>query len=100
MALGGDGLGARADRCAPISGVPRIENDKAGIIDIAVKAAELCRKFEPQLAGTELRYEYSPESFTGTEPDFAVEICEAVIDVIEPTPERPMILNLPATVEL
>jgi len=74
--------------------------DKAGIVDIAVKAAELCRKFEPQLAGTELRYEYSPESFTGTEPDFAVEICEAVMDVIEPTPDKPMILNLPATVEM
>jgi len=74
--------------------------DKAGIMDIAVKAAELCRKFEPQLAGTELRYEYSPESFTGTEPDFAVEICEAVMDVIEPTPDKPMVLNLPATVEM
>jgi 2-isopropylmalate synthase len=76
--------------------------DKAGIVDIAVKAAELCRKFEPQLtdSGTQLRYEYSPESFTGTEPDFAVEICEAVMDVIEPTPEKPMILNLPATVEM
>ena len=50
--------------------------------------------------GTEIRYEYSPESFTGTEPEFAVEICEAVMDVIEPTPERPIILNLPATVEM
>ena len=69
--------------------------DKAGIIDIAVKAAELCKKYEAQLPGTDIRYEYSPESFTGTEPDFAVEICEAVMDVIEPTPERPMILNLP-----
>ncbi len=76
--------------------------DKAGIVEIAVKAAELCRKYESQLTdnGTQLRYEYSPESFTGTEPDFAVEICEAVMDVIEPTPERPMILNLPATVEM
>jgi 2-isopropylmalate synthase len=76
--------------------------DKAGIVDIAVKAAELCRTYESQLTdnGTQLRYEYSPESFTGTEPDFAVEICEAVMDVIEPTPEHPMILNLPATVEM
>ena len=74
--------------------------DKPGIIDIAVKAAELCKKYETQVAGTDIRYEYSPESFTGTEPDFAVEICEAVMDVIEPTPERPMILNLPATVEM
>ncbi len=74
--------------------------DKAGIIDIAVKAAELCKKYEAQLRGTEIRYEYSPESFTGTEPEFAVEICEAVMDVIEPTPESPIILNLPATVEM
>ena len=74
--------------------------DKAGIVDIAVKAAELCKKYEAQLSGTEVRYEYSPESFTGTEPDFAVEICEAVMDVLQPTPERPMILNLPATVEM
>jgi 2-isopropylmalate synthase len=74
--------------------------DKAGIIDIATGAARLCKKLEPSLGGTEIRYEYSPESFTGTEPDFAVEICEAVMDVIEPTPERPIILNLPATVEM
>ena len=74
--------------------------DKAGIIDIAVNAASLCKKYEAQLPGTAIRYEYSPESFTGTEPEFAVEICEAVMDVIEPTPERPMILNLPATVEM
>src|ERR1700722_16976138 len=74
--------------------------DKPGIIEIAVKAAELCKKFEPQLAGTELRYEYSPESFTGTEPEFAIEICEAVMDVIEPTPQTPIVLNLPATVEM
>ena len=52
------------------------------------------------LPGTDVRYEYSPESFTGTEVDYAVEICEAVMDVIEPTPDRPLILNLPATVEM
>src|SRR5580704_16582936 len=74
--------------------------DKAGIIDIAVNAARLCRKFEDRLSGTAVRYEYSPESFTGTEPDFAVEICGAVMDVIEPTPERPIVINLPATVEM
>src|SRR5580700_5954332 len=74
--------------------------DKAGIIDIAVKAAELCKKLEATLPGTAIRYEYSPESFTGTEPDFAVEICEAVMAVIEPTPDRPIILNLPNTVEM
>ncbi|MGH9079745.1 MAG: 2-isopropylmalate synthase, partial [Acidimicrobiales bacterium] len=74
--------------------------DRAGITDIAVNAARLCKKFEPELAGTDVRYEYSPESFTGTEPDFAVEICEAVMTVIEPTPQRPMIINLPNTVEM
>ena len=74
--------------------------DKDGIIDIAVRAAELCRKLEKTLPGTDVRYEYSPESFTGTEPEFAVEICEAVMDVIEPTPERPIVINLPATVEM
>jgi 2-isopropylmalate synthase len=74
--------------------------DRSGIVDIAVAAARLCRKFEPTLGGTEIRYEYSPESFMGTEPDFAVEICEAVMDVIEPSPERPIILNLPNTVEM
>ena len=74
--------------------------DKAGIVDIAVNAAILCKKFEQSVPGTAIRYEYSPESFTGTEPDFAVEICEAVMEVIEPTPERPIILNLPATVEM
>src|SRR6202044_1561464 len=72
--------------------------DKAGIVDIAVNAARLCKKFEQGVPGTEIRYEYSPESFTGTEPDFAVEICEAVMAVIEPTPERPIIINLPNTV--
>ncbi|MEI7593883.1 MAG: 2-isopropylmalate synthase [Actinomycetes bacterium] len=74
--------------------------DKAGIIDIAVNAARLCRKFEETVPGTAIRYEYSPESYTGTELDYAVEICNAVAEVIEPTPERPLILNLPATVEM
>ncbi|HEY5109805.1 MAG TPA: 2-isopropylmalate synthase [Acidimicrobiales bacterium] len=74
--------------------------DRQGIVDIAVNAARLCRKLESTLPGTDIRYEYSPESFTGTEPDFAVEICEAVMDVIEPTPERPIIINLPNTVEM
>ncbi|MEY4995626.1 MAG: 2-isopropylmalate synthase [Actinomycetota bacterium] len=73
--------------------------DKEGIKQIAVDAAKLCREFEPMLAGTNLRYEYSPESFTLTEPDYAVEVCEAVMDVIQPTADNPLILNLPATVE-
>lgn len=73
--------------------------DKEGIKQIAIDAAKLCREFEPMLTGTNLRYEYSPESFTLTEPDYAVEICEAVMDVIQPTATNPLILNLPATVE-
>jgi 2-isopropylmalate synthase len=58
------------------------------------------RKYEEEVPGTFVTYEYSPESFTGTEPDFAVEICAAVMDVIEPAPERKMIINLPNTVEM
>src|SRR5207244_8042788 len=74
--------------------------DKAGITEIAVNAARLCRKLEQTLPGTDVRYEYSPESYTGTEIEYAVEICEAVADVIEPTPGQPLIMNLPATVEM
>jgi 2-isopropylmalate synthase len=74
--------------------------DTAGITEIAVNAARLCRKLEHTLPGTDIRYEYSPESFTGTEIDYAIEICSAVMDVIEPTPDTPLILNLPATVEM
>ncbi|MGH2450849.1 MAG: 2-isopropylmalate synthase [Candidatus Limnocylindria bacterium] len=74
--------------------------DRPGITRIATDAARLCRALERELAGTDLRYEYSPESFTATEPDYAVEICRAVMDVIEPTPDRKIILNLPATVEV
>src|SRR5215510_12278636 len=74
--------------------------DRAGITDIAVNAAKLCRKLEQGMGDSAIRYEYSPESFTGTEPEYALEVCEAVMDVIEPTPDRPIILNLPATVEM
>ncbi len=73
--------------------------DRTGIIDIAVNAARLARKLEQTMGNTEILYEYSPESFTLTEPDFALEICHAVMDAIEPTPQRKLILNLPATVE-
>ena len=73
--------------------------DKRGIIDIATTAARICRRLEPTLKGTDVRYEYSPESFTLTEPEFAVEICQEVMKVIEPTVEKKIILNLPATVE-
>ncbi len=74
--------------------------DKAGITKIATDAAATCRSLESMSASTEFFYEYSPESFTGTELDYALEVCDAVIDVIDPTPERPLILNLPATVEM
>ena len=74
--------------------------DKAGILDIAVNAARLCRKLEHTMGDTQIFYEYSPESYTGTEVEFAVEICEAVMDVIEPTLEKKLVLNLPATVEM
>jgi 2-isopropylmalate synthase len=74
--------------------------DKPGIVDIAVNAAKLCRKLEETVPGTDIFYEYSPESYTGTEVEFAVEICEAVMDVIEPTSDRKIVLNLPATVEM
>ena len=74
--------------------------DKAGIVDIAVNAAKLCRKLEQSMGDTEIFYEYSPESYTGTEVEFAVEICEAVMDVIEPTSEKKLVMNLPATVEM
>ncbi len=75
--------------------------DRAGIVDIAVKGATLIRQIEREL-GMEgvIRHEYSPESFTGTELDFAKDICEAVIDAYEPTPQKKLILNLPATVEM
>ncbi len=74
--------------------------DKPGITAIAVETAQLCRSLESSLPGTKIQYEYTPESFTGTEIDYSLEICSAVMDVIEPTAEAPIILNLPATVEM
>ena len=74
--------------------------DKEGIKKIALDAAVLCKSLEDSSPETEFVYEYSPESFTGTELDYALEVCNDVIDVIDPTPERPLILNLPATVEM
>ncbi len=74
--------------------------DQEGIIDIAVQGARLCRKLEETVPDTDVYYEYSPESYTGTELDFAVRICNAVIEVIDPTPDHQMIINLPATVEM
>ncbi len=74
--------------------------DKQGITQIALEAAALCRSLESTSPNTEFVYEYSPESFTGTELDYALEICNAVVEAIDPTPQRPLILNLPATVEM
>ncbi len=74
--------------------------DKQGIIDIALNGARLCKAAEHIAEGTEIFYEYSPESYTGTELEFALDVCNQVIEVFEPTPERKVIINLPATVEM
>jgi len=74
--------------------------DRAGIIDIAVRGATVVREHAERRPDTDWVFQYSPESFTGTELDFAVEICDAVNAVWEPTPQRKSILNLPATVEM
>src|ERR1700722_14555333 len=74
--------------------------DRAGIIDIAVRGATEVREHALRDRGTEWVFEYSPESFTGTELDFAVEICDAANAVWEPPPQHRSILNLPATVEM
>ncbi|AEV89002.1 2-isopropylmalate synthase [Actinoplanes sp. SE50] len=75
--------------------------DRDGITDIATQGARLCQKYaEIHTPDTEIFYEYSPESYTGTELEYALEVCSAVIDVIDPTPARPLIINLPATVEM
>ena len=76
------------------------KKNKKEIKKLATDAAELCKDLESEAKGIDLYYEYSPESFTGTEPEYAVEVCNAVIGVIKPTPEHPMIINLPATVEM
>ena len=73
---------------------------RQGIIDIALDGARLCRKFEQRVPETQVYYEYSPESYTGTELEFAVDVCNQVLDIFEPTPERKVIINLPATVEM
>ena len=73
---------------------------KADIINVAIKGTELIREGAGKLIGTEVIYEYSPESFTGTELDYALNISQAAIDVWQPTRDNKMILNLPATVEM
>ena len=74
--------------------------DKDGIKKIALDAAKKCKSLEHMLPGTNVYYEYSPESYTGTELEYALEVCNAVIEEIAPTPERQMVINLPATVEM
>lgn len=74
--------------------------DRQGICDIAVNGARLVKAAALARPETEWVFEYSPESFTGTELDFAVTVCDAVNEVLAPTPEQPVIINLPATVEM
>ena len=76
------------------------KTDKAGIIDIAVEGAQEVKRCAVAQPDTEWIFQYSPESFTGTEVDFAVDVCDAVNDIWKPTPERPSIINLPSTVEM
>ena len=73
--------------------------DEDGIVDIALKGAALCRSLESTIPNTKVHYEYSPESFTGTELPFAKRICDEVIDVLDPS-DKTVIINLPATVEM
>jgi 2-isopropylmalate synthase len=74
--------------------------DRDGIVDIALQGARLCRKLEETVPQTRVLYEYSPESYTGTELEFAARVCNEVLEVLEPTPDRQVIVNLPATVEM
>jgi len=74
--------------------------DRDGIKDIAVHGAQLCLKYADTVPETDVFFEYSPESYTGTELDFAVDVCDAVTEVWQPTPDRKVIINLPATVEM
>ncbi|MEV6337081.1 2-isopropylmalate synthase [Nocardia vinacea] len=74
--------------------------DQAAVKKIATDAAKLCLETEQKYPDTNWRYEYSPESYTGTELSYAKEVCDAVTEIIAPTPEKPMIINLPATVEM
>ncbi|UVE16783.1 2-isopropylmalate synthase [Pseudomonas sp. LS44] len=74
--------------------------DKQGVVDIAVNAAKLIKKLAAQQPETEWTFQYSPEIFTSTELEFAVQVCDAVLNVWQPTPQNKVILNLPATVEV
>jgi 2-isopropylmalate synthase len=74
--------------------------DEDAVLDIAVQGALLCKKYEETIPDTAITYQYSPESYTGTELEYALRVCNAVIEVIKPTPQDKMIINLPATVEM
>jgi 2-isopropylmalate synthase len=74
--------------------------DRPAVLAIATDGARRCVEEAAKYPGTQWRFEYSPESYTGTELEYAKEMCDAVADIIEPTPERPLIVNLPATVEM
>ena len=74
--------------------------DMDGIVDIAVTGARMCKKYEETIPETKVYYEYSPESYTGTELEFAARVCNAVTEVFVPDAENPVIINLPATVEM
>jgi 2-isopropylmalate synthase len=74
--------------------------DKQGIMEIALAGARKCRSMESLIPETDVFYEYSPESYTGTELEYAVEVCNAVIEIIDPQPDHQMVINLPATVEM
>ncbi len=76
------------------------KKDMAGIKKIAVDGAELLKQHTARISETEITYEYSPESFTQTEMDYALDVCEAVMDVFEASSKKPVIINLPATVEV
>ena len=76
------------------------KQDKAGIINIAVAAAQIIKQCADEQSQTQWRFQYSPESFTGTELDYAVEICNAVNEVWQPSVDNPVVLNLPSTVEM
>jgi 2-isopropylmalate synthase len=75
-------------------------SDKEGIKEIALQGARWCSQYEATVPGTQVYYEYSPESYTGTELEYALEVCNAVIEHFQPTPDRKIIINLPATVEM
>ena len=76
------------------------KKDREAIKKIATEGAEMIKKYASKHEGTHFQFEYSPESFTGTEVDYAAEVCNAVIDIWEPTPENKVIINLPATVAM